>query len=50
MMSKGVLIEGRGCIDQIFKLKQIDGKAREKKRKVYVGFIGLLKAYEWVNR
>ena len=29
---------GRACVDQIFTLKQIDEKAREKKRMVYVGF------------
>ena len=28
---------GRVCIDQIFTLKQIGEKAREKKRTVYVG-------------
>ena len=36
---QGSFREGRGCVDQIFKLKQIGEKAREKKRKVYVGFI-----------
>ena len=30
---------GRGCVDQIFTLKQIGEKAREKKNIVYVGFI-----------
>ena len=38
------------CVDQIFTLKQIGGKAREKKPRVYVGFIDLEKAYERVNR
>ena len=32
---------GRGCVDQIFTLKQISEKAKEKKRRVYVGFIDL---------
>ena len=41
---------GRGCVDQIFKLKQIGEKAREKKRTVYVGFIDLEKAYDRVTR
>ena len=44
-MSKGVFREGKGCVDQIFTLKQICEKAREKKRRVYVGFIDLEKAY-----
>ena len=35
---------GRGYVDQIFTLKQIGEKAREKKRRVYVGFIDLEKA------
>ena len=37
-------------LDQIFTLKQIGEKAREKKRRVYVGFIDLEKAYNRVNR
>ena len=41
---------GRGCVDQIFALKQIGEKSREKKRRVYVGFIDLEKAYDMVNR
>ena len=41
---------GRWCVDQIFKIKQIGEKAREKKRRVYVGFIDLGKAYDGVNR
>ena len=40
---------GRGCVDQIFTLEQIDDKAREKKRRVYVGFMDL-EAYDTVNR
>ena len=40
---------GRGCVDQIFTLKQIGEKAREKKRRVYVGFMDLEKAYDMVN-
>ena len=36
---------GRGCVDQIFTLKQIDQKCR-----VYVGFMDLEKAYDRVNR
>ena len=41
---------GRGCVDQIFTLKQIGEKAREKKRKVYVSFIDMEKTYDRVNR
>ena len=41
---------GRECVAQIFTLKQIGEKAREKKRRVYVGFIDLEKAYDRVNR
>ena len=49
-MNKGVLERGEGCVNQIFTLKQIYEKAREKKRRVYVGFIDLEKAYDRVNR
>ena len=41
---------GRGCVDQIFTLKLIGEKAREKKCRVYVGFVDLEKAYGRVNR
>ena len=34
---------GRWFVDQIFTLKQIGEKARDKKRRVYVGFINLEK-------
>ena len=37
---KGGFRAGRGCVDQVFTLKQIGEKAREKKR-VYLGFIDL---------
>ena len=40
---------GMGSIDQTFTLKQISENAREKKRIVYLGFIGLEKAYDKVN-
>ena len=35
----------KGCVDQIFSLKKIGEKAQEKKR-VYVGFMDLEKAYD----
>ena len=41
---------GRRCVDNIFTLKQIGEKGREKKRCVCVGFIDLEKAYDMVNR
>ena len=41
---------GRVCVDQIFTLKQIGEKAREKKLRVYVGFMNLEKAYDKDNR
>ena len=50
MMSKGALEQGGGCVDQIFTLKQIGKRAREKKSRVYVGFIDLEKAYDRINR
>ena len=46
---QGGLRAGRGCVYQIFTLKQIGEKAREKKV-VYVGFMDLEKAYDGVNR
>ena len=39
---------GRGCVDRIFTLQQLDEKAW--KKKVYVGFMDLEKAYDRVNR
>ena len=47
---QGGFREGRGCVDQIFILKQIGEKAREKKRRMYVGFINLEKSYDRNNR
>ena len=40
----------RGCIDQIFNLKQIGEKAREKKLRVYVSFMDLEKTYDGVGK
>ena len=52
-MTGGLIDDGKGgfrsgweCVGQIFTLKQIGGKAREKKRRVYVRFIDLEKAYD----
>ena len=41
---------GKGSVDQIYTLKQIGEKSRKKKRRVYVRFIDLEKAYDRVNR
>ena len=41
---QGFFRAGRGCLDQIFTLKQIGEKPREKKHIVYMGFIDLEKA------
>ena len=46
---QGGIRSGIGCVDQNFILKQIDEKAREKKCRVYVGFIDREKAYDRVN-
>ena len=46
---QGVLRAWRWCVDQIFTLKQCE-KPREKKCRVYVGFMDLEKAYNRVNR
>ena len=50
MMNRGGFGAGRGCEDQIFTLKQLGEKAREKKCRVNVGFTDLKKAYNRVNR
>ena len=47
---QGSFRAGRGFVDQIFTLKQIGEKAREKKCRVYVSFMDLEKAYDRVNR
>ena len=41
---------GWGYVNQIFILKQIGKKAREKKCRVYVGLMDLEKAYDRVNK
>ena len=40
----------RGCVDQIFTIKQKGKKVREKKRRGYVGFIDFGEAYDMDNR
>ena len=41
MMHKGSLERGGGYVDQIFTLKQIGEKTREKNSRMYVDFIHL---------
>ena len=41
---------GRGCIDQIFVLKQLVKKYREKRKELHAAFMGLEKAYDKVCR
>ena len=45
----GSFRSGRGCVGQIFPLKQIDEKTREKKCRVYVDFLYLKKTYDKFN-
>ena len=37
-------------MDQIFTLKQIIGKMREEKNKLYLGIMDLQQAYDRINR
>ena len=40
----------RRCVNKIFTLKIISGKASENKYRVYVSFMDLEKAYDRINR
>ena len=42
--------KGRSCTDQIFVLRQMCEKMREKKKNIYVAFMDLEKAYDRVDR
>ena len=42
--------KGRSCADQIYVLRQVCEKMREKKRSLYVAFMDLEKAYDRVDR
>ena len=46
---QGDFRSGRECIDKIFTQSQISKKVREKKRRVYVGFMSLENACAKVN-
>ena len=43
---QGGFRSGKGCVGQIFTLNQIDEKAGEKKRKIFMGFMNLEKTYD----
>jgi len=47
---QGGFRKGRGCVDQIFAVKQVCEKVLEKGKNVYLGFMDLEKAYDRVNR
>ena len=42
--------DGRGCVDQIFFLKNLIEKSLERNRKLYVRYMDLEKAYDRVDR
>src|SRR5678816_1905414 len=47
---QGAFRSGRGCVDQFFTLKQMIEKMREKKSKLYLGFMDLEQVYDRINR
>ena len=47
---QGDFRSGSGCVEQILTLRKIGKKAREKKPRVYVGFMDLEKPYDKVYR
>ena len=47
---QGGFREGRGCMDQVFTLRMIEEKCREKKKDLFVCFLDLEKAYDRVDR
>ena len=50
MKEKGGFRAMRGCIDQVFTLRQVMEKGIEKRRELFMAFIDLEKAYDRVNR
>ena len=44
---QGGFRSGRECVGPIFTLRQIGEIAREKKRRIYVGFIDLERGYRY---
>src|ERR1700755_1950390 len=47
---QGGFREGRGCMDQVFTLRMIEEKKREKGKDVYMCFMDLEKGYDRVDR
>ena len=47
---KGGFRSGKGCIDQIFVLKQLAEKYKEKRKELHAAFMDLEKAYYEVCR
>ena len=47
---QGGFREGRGCVDQVFALRMLGEKCREKRKDLYVCFVDLEKAYDRVER
>ena len=47
---QGGFRSGKGCIDQIFVLKQLVEKSREKRKELHVAFMDLQTAYDKVCR
>src|SRR5215469_10087545 len=47
---QGGFRKGRGCLDQVFVVKSLCEKFREKGREVYMAFMDLEKAYDRVDR
>ena len=50
MEEQGRFRAKRGCVDQLFTLRQVMEKAIEKRRELFVAFIDLEKVYDKVNR
>src|SRR5215469_5652612 len=42
--------KGRGCVDQVFAMKGLCEKYREKGKEIYLGFMDLEKAYDRIDR
>src|SRR5215469_17038105 len=47
---QGVFRKGRGCVDQVFAVKGLCEKYREKGRELYLGFMDLEKSYDRIVR
>ena len=48
--NQGGFREGRGCVDQVFTVRMIAEKFKEKKKNLYLCFMDLEKAYDRVCR